>query len=149
MKKSRAIVALLLTIALPYSAIASIVDGLRCHHEGIGALADGGGPAHHDHAGMLHHDGNARIHHDHAAMMPAHHADATAADGAPCAGPVKCHCAHHCAGSGGNAALTLKPFEMATVGRVALMTSTYAALIADAQPSPAFRPPIAASPSAA
>ena len=147
MKKLRVMAAFLMTIALPYSAVASIVDGLRCHHEGIGALVAGDAPK--DHAAMMHHDGGARMHHAHAAMVPAQRGDATAAGDDPCDGPAKCDCAHHCAGSAGNAALTLKPFEMTTAGRVALIAGTYDARVADAQPSPAFRPPIAALSSAA
>lgn len=133
MKKYRAIFALLLTIVLPYSATASIVDGLRCHHEGVGALVDGAAP----------------MHHDHAAMMHGQPASATAADNAACDGPVKCDCAHHCGVSAGNAVLAAQSLNVASAGRVELMIGYYAALIADARPSPAFRPPIAALPSAA
>jgi len=127
-KKYRALIGLLLTLALPYSAAASIVDGLSCHHERTAGLMDGAAP----------------MHHDHAAMLSAHHASASAVGHASCDCALKCDCAAHCAGSGCNATLTLLRFEMAAAGCTQQSNDYRVALIADAQSSPAFRPPIAA-----
>ena len=55
-KRFRAILVLLLSLTLPYSAVAGMLDNVRCHHDGLGALVDAS--AHHDHAAMAgqHHD---------------------------------------------------------------------------------------------
>jgi hypothetical protein len=127
------IIALLLTIVLPYSAVASIVDGPGCHHDAAAAHFDGATPMDHDHAAM--------VHADHAAQPPVRH------DNCDC--PMKCDCAAHCAGGGCNAALTLQPLEIVNAERAGQSNDHLVALIADPQSSPAFRPPIAALPGAA
>lgn len=142
MKRRRTAIALLLTLALPYAAIASLGDGLRCPHSGMHAgmhapVADAMS-MHHDHAAM-----------QHAASTHAHHASDRSGGHDTCDCPVKCDCAQHCAGAGCGAALPLQALEIAGAGRTELPVRGYAALIREAWHSPAFRPPIAALPSAA
>jgi hypothetical protein len=139
MRFRRAIIAVLLTIALPHAAVASILDGGRCHH-GQGDAHAAQAPAQHDHAAMQH---------DHASMTHGHHAAAALSGHAGCDCPLKCNCASHCGSGGGSAALTLRPLEIAAVDRDTATIGSYRALPADARDSPAFRPPIAALPGAA
>jgi hypothetical protein len=133
MKKRRAIIALILTITLPYSAVAAIVDGGRCHHDSVAA----------------HGAGRVPIHHDQAAMGHAHYAAPILADHDKCACSIKCVCANHCGGSVNSAAFVGQPFEVAVVQREGAATGNYSTFIPDTGQSPAFRPPIAALPSAA
>lgn len=131
MRKRRAIIALLLTITLPYSAVASIVDSGRCHN----SMA-------------AHIGGLVPTHHDHLTMALAHHAAAMLADHDNCECPIKCTCANGCGGGANNAAFALQLFEVATVGDDATM-SDHSTFIPDTRHSPAFRPPITARSSAA
>lgn len=70
MKRCRAILVLLLSLLLPYSASAGLSQDLHCHHDGLGVLLE---------APQLHHHGAA---------------------GAGCDCPSKCICQHHCAAGG-------------------------------------------------
>jgi hypothetical protein len=130
-KKHRSIVALLLVIALPYSAAAAMAEGLRCHHEGLGALTDAG----------------AMVHHDHAAMMHAHYAGVQASSNGDC--PIKCVCAGHCAGGGGSAALVLSLVGITPLDNDDQIDGSYRSFFSDPLRIPLFRPPIAALQSAA
>ncbi len=133
-------IAFVLTLALPYAAVASIGEGLRCPHAGhAGRVADAM-PIQHDHAAMQH---------DHGAMAHAQHAAAQATGHDNCDCPVKCDCAQHCAGAGCGAALPLQGLEIASDSGAALPISGYAGLTREPWHSTAFRPPIAALPSAA
>jgi hypothetical protein len=131
MKKRRSIVAVLLIIALPYSAAAAMAEGLRCHHEGLGASTV---------AGLT-------MHHDHAAMMPAHHAGAQASSNSDC--PINCGCIGHCVGGGGNAVSVLNLGGIGPLDNVDHIDGAYSGFFSDPLRIPLFRPPIAALPSAA
>lgn len=133
MKKLRAIVVLLFSIALPYAATANMVADLQCHHDGLGALTADSGAQHH-------HDDHAATH-DHAS---AHHAAAD--QGCDCA--VKCQCQHHCAG-GGAAALAFGSVGVDFSARDVTTVSAYLGLVSEAQSRSLFRPPITAPPGAA
>ena len=141
MKRGRTFIAFLLTLALPFAAVASIGEGFRCHHAGIGAPAADAMPAQHDHAAAMQHDRIAMAHAHHAA------ADLTSHDNCDC--PVKCDCAQHCAGTACGAVVPLHPLELASACDAAIPMAGYVGLIRDAWHSPAFRPPIATLPSAA
>ncbi|MBL6748871.1 MAG: hypothetical protein ISP90_00030 [Nevskia sp.] len=133
MKKLRAIVVLLFSISLPYSATATMLHDLRCHHDGLGALLEGAANGHqHDHLAM----------HEHAA---AQHAGSH--QGCDCI--VKCQCQHNCAGGGCGAALALTPWGVDVSSGGGFSIGSYDGLMADPQSSSPFRPPIAAPPGAA
>jgi len=123
-KKLRAIFVLLLSLALPCAATANMLDGMRCHHDGLGALVQD------EHAG-------------HGAMHM-HHGDHQKAAGGGCDCPVKCSCQHHCAGGGCAAALGFTPIGVDFAGRSATIISAYRGVVSDPQLSFPFRPPIAA-----
>ncbi len=130
-KKLRAIIVLLLSLALPYAATANMLAGVGCHHDGLGSLAQEG----HDHAG-------------HGAMHM-HHGDHQKAAGGGCDCPVKCDCQHHCAGGACVAALGFTPAPVEFAGRDVTVVGAYSGVVLDPQLSFPFRPPIAAPPGAA
>ena len=88
MSRLRAILAALICLALPWSATANMLEGMGCHHEGLGILAQ---PM----SAMSGHEMDGR-HMDHSGSP-------TGMSGCDCA--VKCSCSHHCATSGGVAAV--------------------------------------------
>ena len=124
MKRLRALLVLLLVIALPCSALADLRDNLQCHHDGLGILFEQQAPA----AGLHHH--------------------APAAD-PDCDCAVKCDCQHHCASGGGTALLGLTaPTISLTAGDQAAIAYDAAGL-SSMRGGSRFRPPIAAPPGAA
>ncbi len=126
MKFHRITIALLLTIALPYSVAASVFDAGACHHAGKAA---------HAHASM---------HHDHAALVMAHSHDipATPASHDNCDCPLQCDCASPCSGGGWSSVAVRQLFEIANVGN-GFIGEPVARVSPDVQHSPVFRPPIA------
>ncbi|MBL6751655.1 MAG: hypothetical protein ISP90_14100 [Nevskia sp.] len=87
MKSLRAIVVLLVSLAVPYSATASMLLTLHCHHDGLGALVDAmAQAAPHCHDGMEARSGT----HEAAPATPHHGCDCS----------VKCQCQHLCATNG-------------------------------------------------
>jgi hypothetical protein len=144
MPKLRALLILLLCVALPYSATAAMLHGMACHHDGLGSVAETAQHEHQpadeasEHAMHGHHH-----HHDTAASSHASDGD----HGCDCS--VKCSCEHHCA-SGCSLA------SMAPLEGIRLFGSSnghesvaYASLLSDMHSRMVFRPPIAALTSAA
>jgi hypothetical protein len=122
----RTLLVLLLVVALPWSAGATMRENLHCHHDGLGALI--GVTPQHDHAGMGHHGQNID-------------------QGCDC--EVKCHCQHHCASGTGIAGLGLVTPTLSFASNTGAATAPYAAWIPSIQDASPFRPPIAAPPGAA
>jgi hypothetical protein len=134
MMTSRAMVGLLLAMALQYSAAASMAEGFGCHHS----------QSHHERGAMA----GMSQQHDHAAMQHMVHAN-RAGDVQKCDCPLKCDCASHCAGGNVGAAVAIRDVGLASNARVELQPGHYPDLVSDPQTSPPFRPPIATAPSAA
>ena len=137
MKKIRTLLILLICIALPYSAMATMLSGMQCHHDGLGGIAA---------ASSHHHE-----HGDHAMQEHHHDADqAKASDDHGCDCKVKCSCEHHCA-TGCSVA-----FTAATGASRSFMTAgaqhgptAYLSHVNSVHGPSLFRPPIAAQTSAA
>jgi len=121
MKRSRLLIAVLLTIAVPYSAAASMADGFGCRHAVVVT-------------------GDTHQQHDHAAMTAMSHGQHAMGD-QKCDCPTQCACLQHCAG-GCAAALQYREFRIAPDAGVAFDVGRYRTLISDPQTNPPFRPPI-------
>lgn len=126
MNTLRTLLVLLLLVALPWSASATMRENLHCHHDGLGALIDNA--PQHDHAAMTHHAQNAD-------------------QGCDC--EVKCHCQHHCASGTGIVGLGLITPALSFASGAEAATAIYAAWIPSLLDASPFRPPIAAPPGAA
>ena len=127
MMTSRALVGLLLAIALQYSAAASMAEGFGCRHS----------HSHHEHGAMA----GMSQQHDHAAMQHMAHAN-RAGDAQQCDCPPKCDCASHCAAGNVGAAVAIRDVGLASNVRVELHPGHFRNLVSDPQTSPPFRPPI-------
>lgn len=136
MKRFRAFLIALICIALPYSATATMLQGMQCHHDGLGSIKE---PTMHEHGD---HDAHAH-HHDHGDLAKADKDD----HGCDCA--VKCTCEHHCASSCA-AAVVLAAMPVGVLQMSADVSGgIYAAPLSDLHGRSVFRPPISALPSAA
>lgn len=131
MNKARGIIGLLLTIALQYSAAASMADGFGCRHSGT----------HREHGAAM---SGMSQQHDHAAMLDTAHAKHTGAV-QQCDCPLKCDCASHCAGGSCGAEATIRDVGFASDGRALLRPALYRERVCDPQTNPPFRPPIVAA----
>jgi hypothetical protein len=122
----RITIALLLTIALPYSVAASVFDAGACRHAGKATPAD------------------VSMHHDHAAMVMGHSHDvpATPAGHDNCDCPLQCDCASPCSGGAWTSVAVRQLFEFANVDNVSI-GEPVARVSPDVQHIPVFRPPIA------
>jgi hypothetical protein len=129
MRILRAILVLLLSIAVPYSATATLLQDLPCHRDGGAASL---------HASALAHTHPA----DHAMHASAHSPAAVkSAQGCDCA--VKCECRHHCATV--NAVASTQSRLDPPIDASASVTAVLApAFVPDAQTQDLLRPPIAA-----
>ena len=130
MKTLRTLLVLLLVVALPWSAGATMRENLHCHHDGLGALIDGA--PQHDYAAMSHHGQST---------------GQSADQGCDC--EVKCQCQHHCASGTGIAGLGLIVPALSFASGAEIATVPYAAWIPSHLDASPFRPPIAAPPGAA
>lgn len=134
MKIARALLLLLLCIALPWSAMANMAQGMQCHHDGLGGLAE---TAQHQHSADV-----ANNHHH-------HHSAAAADEDRGCDCDVKCSCSHHCASGCSVAAIdATTPLQAYPAGTDGVSTAG-AAMVPDARNRSFFRPPIPALTSAA
>lgn len=140
MKTLRAIVVLLVSIALPFSAMATMLENLHCHHDGLGVLLDASTTA----------QEHPCAHHAHHLAMAAsqHHTGAAKVSDGGCDCAVKCHCQHHCTSGTAVAGVHATPVPP-LYSRVPMPTPLMPAFVSDAQPSRLLRPPIAALPGAA
>ncbi|HZR37715.1 MAG TPA: hypothetical protein VFA75_20250 [Nevskia sp.] len=122
MKKLRALLVLLLCLALPWAALAGGMQNMQCRHHGM----------QHGHGGMT-------------AALPAQHRQQADPD---CGHAQKCECQHHCAGSAVAAFLAAGPHLPAPAG-AGFEPGRDLGLVAAAWASFPFRPPIAAPSGAA
>ena len=139
-KKLRALLILLLCVALPYSATATMLQGMQCHHDGLGGIAE---VSLHEHGG---HEMHEHHHHD-AAQNDPDRSKVSADHGCDCA--VKCSCQHHCASSCSAVFTSTVDDEQVFASAVGPGSTAYTSHVADVHTRAVFRPPIAALTSAA